>query len=95
MLTGKELRAERLRRGRMSQEKFAAALGFGGVRSLQRWESAEVVPADVETLIRQWLTDHPVGADQRAGPLAPFPDSVLLDELLRRAVEREHRSASG
>ena len=92
MITGRQLRRARERRG-WTQEELAAQLG-ATFRSVGNWERGEV-PANRQERIRQVLGgDLEEDPDQSGNPLASYSNLALASELLRRLETAERRESS-
>ena len=92
MITGRQLRRARERRG-WTQEELAAQLGVT-FRSVGNWERGEV-PANRQERIRQVLGgDLEEDPDQSGNPLANYSNLALASELLRRLETAERREPS-
>lgn len=86
-MNGEEIRRAREARG-MTQEQLATAIGVG-VRTIRGWELDETVPRN-----RMGMLEKFFGVNDSEGQTAVnrASDAALLTELLRRAIEREHRA---
>ena len=92
MITGRQLRRARERRG-WTQEELAAQLGVT-FRSVGNWERGEV-PANRQERIRQVLGgDLEEDPDQSGNPLASYSNLAWASELLRRLETAERRESS-
>ena len=92
MITGRQLRRARERRG-WTQEELAAQLGVT-FRSVGNWERGEI-PANSQERIRHVLGgDLEEDPDQSGNPLASYSNLALASELLRRLETAERREPS-